>query len=126
MAAAICASWRSSLRWIRNERTLRSSFTSRLNLVAGDRVPGSLIHLALQCGRAVSFAAAYHRLGFCRWAVESADGRFLGYAGIMPSSPDHPLGNHFEIGWRLVRSAWGTDMLLRRRGQHSETPSRML
>ena len=72
------------------------------------------------------YAAAYHRLGFCRWAVESADGRFLGYAGIMPSSPDHPLGNHFEIGWRLVRSAWGTDMLLRRRGQHSETPSRML
>jgi len=69
------------------------------------------------------YAAAYHRLGFCRWAVY---GRFLGYAGIMPSSPDHPLGNHFEIGWRLVRSAWGTDMLLRRRGQHSETPSRVL
>jgi RimJ/RimL family protein N-acetyltransferase len=53
------------------------------------------------------YAAAYHRFGFCRWVVESTDGRFLGYAGIMPSPRGHPLGNHFEIGWRLVRSAWG-------------------
>jgi RimJ/RimL family protein N-acetyltransferase len=32
---------------------------------------------------------------------------FLGYAGIMPSRPGHPLGPHVEIGWRLMRSAWG-------------------
>ncbi|MBV8737227.1 MAG: GNAT family N-acetyltransferase [Alphaproteobacteria bacterium] len=53
------------------------------------------------------YALAYYRHGFCRWAVESQEGVFLGYTGIMPSRPDHPLGSHAEIGWRLVRQAWG-------------------
>jgi RimJ/RimL family protein N-acetyltransferase len=53
------------------------------------------------------YAAVFHRLSVGRWVVEAADGRFLGYEGIMPSPPGHPVGPHFEIGWRLVRSALG-------------------
>jgi RimJ/RimL family protein N-acetyltransferase len=53
------------------------------------------------------YARAFDRYGFTRWAIESPGGDFLGYAGLMPSRPAHPLGLHVDIGWRLVRSAWG-------------------
>lgn len=45
--------------------------------------------------------------GHGRWAIEDTEGRFVGYAGVQPSAPDHPLGPHAEVGWRLARPAWG-------------------
>jgi len=53
------------------------------------------------------YVAAFENYGYCRWALEDSDGQFLGYAGVMPSRPHHPLGPHADIGWRLLRSAWG-------------------
>ena len=53
------------------------------------------------------YVAAFERHGFCRWALEDLSGQFLGYAGVMPSRDGHPLGPHADIGWRLVRAAWG-------------------
>jgi RimJ/RimL family protein N-acetyltransferase len=53
------------------------------------------------------YMAAFEQDGFCRWLVEDLNEQFLGYAGVMPSRSGHPLGRHFDIGWRLVRPAWG-------------------
>ena len=53
------------------------------------------------------YVTAFEKHGFCRRALEDDGGHFLGYAGVMPSRPHHPLGPHADIGWRLRRSAWG-------------------
>ena len=54
------------------------------------------------------YAAGLRDHGVSRWAVEDPHGRFLGYAGVnWRDDADHPLGPHHEIGWRLVRAAWG-------------------
>ena len=52
------------------------------------------------------YATAFRERGLGRWVIEKGE-EFLGYAGVMPSWPGHPLGTHYEIGWRLVRTAWG-------------------
>jgi len=53
------------------------------------------------------YVATFERHGFTRWTIDDMRGTFVGYAGLMPSPPGHVLGPHAEIGWRLVRSAWG-------------------
>lgn len=53
------------------------------------------------------YIALYDTAGYGRWYVETRKGEFLGYVGVMPSWPGHPLAPHDEIGWRLARSAWG-------------------
>jgi RimJ/RimL family protein N-acetyltransferase len=55
----------------------------------------------------VRFKKAFDRLGLTRWLIaDRATGMFLGYAGL-DHHADHPLGAHYDIGWRLTRGAWG-------------------
>ena len=54
------------------------------------------------------YVAAFERYGFTRWAIESHDSEFLGYAGIMPSRPDASPRRRTSTsagGW--CASAWG-------------------
>lgn len=51
---------------------------------------------------------AHDRLGYGRWVVTDHAGGFLGYVGIMPIDAWHPRAPNVEVGWRLVRRAWGS------------------
>ncbi|WP_371223986.1 GNAT family N-acetyltransferase [Roseovarius sp. 2305UL8-3] len=46
------------------------------------------------------------RDGIGRLHVSDPDG-FVGYVDVMAHDASHPVGAHFEIGWRLLRRAWG-------------------
>jgi RimJ/RimL family protein N-acetyltransferase len=52
------------------------------------------------------YAAAFAQRGLSRWVLESGDGMFLGYTGVL-YRVESAIGEHREIGWRLVRDAWG-------------------
>ncbi|WP_156376108.1 GNAT family N-acetyltransferase [Methylobacterium sp. Leaf117] len=55
------------------------------------------------------YRQAWDRTGISRWAVvDRGREQFLGYAGVMlHRDPDHPLGSHYEVGWRFRRDVWG-------------------
>lgn len=53
------------------------------------------------------FRRTFEVHGITRWVVTNRMGRFLGYCGLVPHTDDHPLGQHYDIGWRLIRSVWG-------------------
>ncbi|WP_159758825.1 GNAT family N-acetyltransferase [Sphingomonas sp. 8AM] len=55
------------------------------------------------------YSDAWKANGIPRWAVvDQPSGQFLGYAGVMlRADAEHPLGSHYEIGWRFCRNAWG-------------------
>lgn len=52
------------------------------------------------------YQGAIESLGFGRMALE-VGGEFVGYVGTMPIWPEHAVAPGVEIGWRLVRRAWG-------------------
>lgn len=48
------------------------------------------------------------RFGRCFWVIERRDdGAFLGFCGVEPGPKGSPIADLPEIGWRLVRDAWG-------------------
>lgn len=60
------------------------------------------------------YCDAWESEGISRWAVVDVTDNFLGYSGVMKAgSPEHPLGSHYEIGWRFRREVWGTGLATR-------------
>lgn len=54
------------------------------------------------------YRQSYDVGGLSRWALIDGCGKFVGYSGVIKNNdPSHPLGRHFDIGWRLCRSQWG-------------------
>ena len=53
--------------------------------------------------------ATFEQVGYGRFLIErKTDGAFLGWCGVMPCHEAvTPIAGQPEIGWRLVRDAWG-------------------
>ena len=90
--------------WRTTDRNAFATLNSDVEVMADE---GGPIDRASSDAKLERYIKAFERYGFGRWVVEDHDGVFLGYAGVMPSPAGHPFGAHFEIGWRLVRTAWG-------------------
>jgi RimJ/RimL family protein N-acetyltransferase len=48
----------------------------------------------------------FDRDGFGLWALEIADGEFIGFTGLNLLPDGVPGTGGFEVGWRLARHAW--------------------
>ncbi|MBV9832865.1 MAG: GNAT family N-acetyltransferase [Alphaproteobacteria bacterium] len=90
--------------WRTADRDSFAALNSDAEVMADE---GGVLDRASSDAKLERYMAAFEHHGFGRWLIEDRDGVFLGYAGVMPSPAGHPLGEHFEIGWRLVRAAWG-------------------
>lgn len=90
--------------WVNNDRAAFAKMNSHAEVMHDLGGPMDRATSDLKFDR---YATVFEQNGFGRWAIESHEGVFLGYAGIMPVSEDHVLGQHYEIGWRLNRDAWG-------------------
>jgi RimJ/RimL family protein N-acetyltransferase len=54
------------------------------------------------------YVAAQARDGFGKWSLRRRDdGAFLGWCGVSPIWGMLPPAPGLEIGWRMVRAAWG-------------------
>lgn len=53
--------------------------------------------------------ATFERVGFGRFLIErKSDATFLGWCGVMPCHESvTPIAGQPEMGWRLIRAAWG-------------------
>jgi RimJ/RimL family protein N-acetyltransferase len=100
---------------IQTDRTILRPWTDTdadaLGIMLGD--PEVMVDYPAPLSRAMSddklrrYRDVYDRYGYTRWLLERRDGAFLGYVGILPITDDHPLAPGVEIGWRLMRAAWG-------------------
>ena len=90
--------------WRTTDRDAFAALNNDAEVMADE---GGVLDRASSDAKLDRYMAAFERCGFGRWLVEDPDGVFLGYAGVLSSPPGHPLSEHYEIGWRLVRSAWG-------------------
>jgi RimJ/RimL family protein N-acetyltransferase len=69
---------------------------------------GRLFDRAESDAKVDRYQGAFGRFGYGRLPVfDKQGGTFLGYCGIMPVFPGHPMEPGVEIGWRFTRAAWG-------------------
>jgi RimJ/RimL family protein N-acetyltransferase len=69
---------------------------------------GPALDRAASDGLVDRIRAGWARHGFGLWAVERrGDGAFLGFTGLSVPAFDAPFMPAVEVGWRLMRDAWG-------------------
>ncbi len=62
-----------------------------------------------QCNATVDrFLNLFETIGIGPWVVEiPGEAAFAGFVGIFDNPPELPFNDTYQIGWRLIPSAWG-------------------